>query len=318
MSQPPAPPEAVELPTCANCAAPLQGAWCHRCGQHAGETLKPFASMLADAGEAVFNVDSRIFRSLVPLQFRPGFLTLEYFAGRRARYVSPFRLFLFLCLAAFLALRFSLPADAVRGHLELDAPAAGAELAPPSPAGDGPAADGGGRLLEPHAVAWLPAFANRYFDQLAGRVDVNLRVAAGEPGKFLAGTLGLLPQALFVLVPVFALLLKLAFISRRRLYVEHLIVALHSHAFIFQTLLLLALLALLQRLSGTLATSRFWDFAGTALWAWIPAYLFLMQKKIYRQGWAGALLAFLLIGSGYLVLLGLAIGAGALAWLAFE
>jgi len=50
-------------------------------------------------GDTVFNIDSRVFRSLFPLYFRPGYLTLEYFAGRRVRYVTPFRLFFFLCLA---------------------------------------------------------------------------------------------------------------------------------------------------------------------------------------------------------------------------
>jgi len=45
-----------------------------------------------------------------------------------------------------------------------------------------------------------------------------------------------LPQLMFLLLPIFALLLKIMFVFSKRLYMEHLTVALHSHSFIFFTL----------------------------------------------------------------------------------
>ncbi len=62
----------------------------------------------------------------------------------------------------------------------------------------------------------------------------------------IAGRLSVLPQTLFVLMPLFAVLLKITYIFKWRLYMEHLIVALHSHAFVFQSLLLIMLLGLLR------------------------------------------------------------------------
>src|SRR3546814_7156605 len=59
--------------------------------------------------------------------------------------------------------------------------------------------------------------------------------------------LGAMPATLFVLLPVFALMLKVAYIFKRRLYMEHLLVALHSHAFLCLTLLLVFLTMALQR-----------------------------------------------------------------------
>ena len=50
-------------------------------------------------------MDGRFARTLFHLLFRPGFLTNEYFAGRRKRYIRPARLFLVLALALFAILR---------------------------------------------------------------------------------------------------------------------------------------------------------------------------------------------------------------------
>ena len=64
--------------------------------------------------------------------------------------------------------------------------------------------------------------------------------------RMISGTFSALPPTMFVLIPVFAILLKLFYVFRRRLYVEHLIVALHSHAFMFLSLLLITLAGMLS------------------------------------------------------------------------
>jgi len=93
---------------CANCGAPMHGPYCYACGQPEKGMIRQLASVLSDVLDTVFNIDSRVLRSLFPLYFRPGYLTLEYFAGRRVRYVTPFRLFFFLCLVAFFAIQLAL------------------------------------------------------------------------------------------------------------------------------------------------------------------------------------------------------------------
>src|SRR6185312_8962715 len=104
---PPAGPQWAQK-ACANCGAPMHGPYCYACGQPEKGMIRQLASVMHDVLDTVFNIDSRVFRSLLPLYFRPGYLTLEYFAGRRVRYVTPFRLFFFLCIVAFFAIQIAL------------------------------------------------------------------------------------------------------------------------------------------------------------------------------------------------------------------
>ena len=117
-----------------------------------------------------------------------------------------------------------------------------------------------------------------------------------------------------MLVPLFALMLKLAFVFKRRLYMEHLVVSLHSHAFISLDLLLVFGCMALQRLVP--ADGLFDDLLAWCiglLVAWMPIYLLLMQKRVYAQGWSMTLLKYCVLGTSYMILLGFAISATAIA-----
>ena len=63
--------------------------------------------MLREAAGRYVALDGRMWRTLIGLFFRPGFLSREYFAGRRRRYIRPARLFLVLSIALFALLRFA-------------------------------------------------------------------------------------------------------------------------------------------------------------------------------------------------------------------
>jgi hypothetical protein len=117
--------------------------------------------------------------------------------------------------------------------------------------------------------------------------------------------LSAVPSTLFLLLPVFALMLKLAYAFKHRLYMEHLIVALHSHAFLCLALLLQFALAAMERgLAPTPGALRsFFNLAQAALWTWMPLYLLLMQKRVYAQGWPMTLLKFFVLGICYVTLL---------------
>jgi len=78
---------------CRNCRAPLRGEFCSQCGQRHWPNDLSFTDV---AGEEVFSWDSRLWRTLLPLLFRPGFLTAEFIAGRRALNVPPLRLYLII------------------------------------------------------------------------------------------------------------------------------------------------------------------------------------------------------------------------------
>src|SRR5690606_35731665 len=102
-------------------------------------------------------------------------------------------------------------------------------------------------------VAWLPDFANAELNAAARRIHDNLDEARKDPRHMIRSLFSVLPQTLFVLMPLFAVLLKIVYLFYRRMYMEHLIVALHSHAFIFMSLLLVAIMTLLLSVTGAQA-----------------------------------------------------------------
>jgi hypothetical protein len=87
--------------SCANCGTQLAGPYCSACGQKATPLAPTLAYFFHELRDELLNVDGKIFRSVRLLLTRPGFLTLEIFAGRRASYVSPIRLYLVFSLIAF-------------------------------------------------------------------------------------------------------------------------------------------------------------------------------------------------------------------------
>lgn len=100
---------------CRNCGADAPGAYCPGCGQETALRLPTAGRFMRDAAGRYVAFDSRMWRTLFALLFRPGFLTREYFAGRRRRYVRPARLVLVLAIVLFAAARLLAdPDDVVR------------------------------------------------------------------------------------------------------------------------------------------------------------------------------------------------------------
>ncbi|MBB1061310.1 DUF3667 domain-containing protein [Marilutibacter spongiae] len=147
----------------------------------------------------------------------------------------------------------------------------------------------------------LPAPANAWLNRKFAHMVANFERLEGRPDLYLQAFLGSVPSALFVLVPLFALLLKVAYLFKRRLYLEHLAIALYSHCFL---LVSLTVMFLLIGLGDAVATSLPWlstltGIAWVLILLWMPVYLLLMQKRVYGQGWPMTLLKYLVIGSIY-------------------
>jgi hypothetical protein len=106
-----------------------------------------------------------------------------------------------------------------------------------------------------------------------------------------------------VLLPLFAVLLKIMYLFKRRLYMEHLIVALHSHAFMCAAILVMVGVYKLREVlgEGFIHGALFW--VEVAIWVWMPLYLLIMQKRVYRQGWILTSLKYMFLGICYVALL---------------
>ncbi len=85
---------------CLNCGTALIGAHCHSCGQraHIHRTLSAF---FHDLLHGVLHFEGKLWRTLPVWLLSPGRLTREYIEGKRAKYVSPIALFLFVVFLTF-------------------------------------------------------------------------------------------------------------------------------------------------------------------------------------------------------------------------
>jgi hypothetical protein len=117
---------AVSTENCLNCGEVLTGQHCSHCGQHATVRVLSLWGLIRDVIGDLLNTDSRVWRTLAPLAFRPGLLTQEFLRGRRASYTPPFRMYLVLSLVFFVLASLSDPGSDVA--LQLDGDGANIQL----------------------------------------------------------------------------------------------------------------------------------------------------------------------------------------------
>lgn len=186
----------------------------------------------------------------------------------------------------------------------------------PSDAQTTTAVGGNGVATAAHAPTDPPAiaakgdgFLRRWFERKVERIQSNAELVQKNPDELLKRFLGAVPGALFVLVPLFALCLKLMYIRSGRGYLEHLVVALYSHAFMLVGLLFAFLLIGLQAMPGlpALASGLSALIASLTLFLLVPLYLLWMQKRVYAQSWVKTLTKYATLGLVYSFLLSAAI-----------
>jgi hypothetical protein len=164
------------------------------------------------------------------------------------------------------------------------------------------------RETNPVDIKWLPAWLN---DRINDEVEESPHKAEQiqeNPNLLIDKVFDILPATMFVLLPVVALIFKFWYLFAKRYYIEHLIFSLHNHAFLFVslTLILLAIVSqtLLTRYGYTEAeTTVIWVIA--VIGTWIPLYLLISLRVVYRQNWFMTIGKFVMIGLSYMTLLGL-------------
>lgn len=297
---------------CDNCGQSRQaGRYCPHCGQSDRDFQRALPPLLGELIQEAFEVDSRLLRSMKTLLFRPGVLSLEFSRNRRANYVSPIRMYLFASLVFFFALSLTT-------EVGMPDPAT-ADVAAPASA----SATDIARLRD-----MLPPGQRDELEELLGRSDSSIarrgveqlaRAVAEDPpgpvGRYMVGVvvdglhdpadmletlLDQLPVAMFVMLPVYAGLLKLFYVNRRRFYVEHLVFALHVHTvtfIVFTLVLLLPSSAERPLVSNVAATA-----GNVMLWV-LVGYQYLALQRFYGGSHPVTLLRFAGLALSYVLLL---------------
>ena len=227
--------------------------------------------------------DGKLWKTLFPLLFRPGFLTRAYLEGKRRRFIGPARLFLISSLVLFAVLRFAAESMDV---LDLDT-ALQAEAGEPAksakPANEARSKRGPEDLvvLDDDLNFSMGGLPETVGGPLKKRVDRFNKLPRDQKiEQVLAGTTRYGPYAMFVLLPAFAALLKIAYLGRHRrypgrprLYGEHLVFAAHNHAFVF--------------VAGILLFTVPINIVRQLIALWIVVYLAWSMHNVYGGSWFG-------------------------------
>jgi|KBSMisStandDraft_5_1062788.scaffolds.fasta_scaffold134301_2 hypothetical protein len=318
---PPEPPQALTL-VCANCGSALEGEYCAACGQRHEPHLHTVAHFAAEALESISHADSRLWKTLWYLLSRPGFLTREFFEGKRVRYLPPFRLYLVISVVFFLSLGSpkgpmfvddsdlaTMDADETKALAEQYGKDAAAvnealkkaqEIAREKAAEESDEAEpkpGKGLAKQNAMTEFCDEFkaddprGNKNYERLQ---KACAKVANDNGAGLIRAIVHNIPKAMFVFLPLLALAMKPLYWRPKRYYVEHLLFLIHNHAFVFLVLAILAFLEKIPRVGDHLGLLEF------ATWIYIAWYLYRGMRNVYQQRRAITVAKYFAVGFFYL------------------
>jgi hypothetical protein len=207
---------------CENCGSELSGEYCSKCGQRNVEMKLPFKDILRELIEELLSFDSRLFHSIIPFLVKPGVLTMEYISGRRAHYISPFKIYFFMSfLYFFTTAMVEKPEEnwQTQSKLNVDSSLTTAR----SDSIITLAKKGGIKL-----TIWKDdsGVVERKYGH---RFAAGLNKLKTNPQLFFDAIKDHAPQVVFLLLPVFALLLKLIYLRSKNYYIEHIVFSFYFH-----------------------------------------------------------------------------------------
>jgi len=255
---------------CLNCGTILKGHFCHNCGQENLQIKESFGHMMNHAISDYFHFDHKFFHTLKPLLFKPGMLTNEYMAGRRTQYLHPVKMYIFISLVYFLVFFGSKHEVADFNTSDSKKPVAErvTDSVHKAPAKDIDSekdkADSRGLVIfksdqnskdDDSTYAQYLAKQNKLpqskRDGWLARSVIKKEFALQDPkvNKTQLITESInhnFPKMMFLLLPLFALMLKVTFWKSKKFYVEHLIYSFHLHCFVFLFMTIIMLLLLVM------------------------------------------------------------------------
>ncbi|MGK5053197.1 DUF3667 domain-containing protein [Janthinobacterium sp. RB2P8] len=265
--------------TCHNCDTHAPGNFCSACGQATTLHVPSAREFLHEFVAHYVALEGKLWRTLALLLFRPGALSNEYLSGRRVRYVEPLRVYLTFSILFFAILKFSSPDVFLTVH---------SQQAQVSAHGPGQIAENKPSTMHISILGQTPTLPRQWqdFEQLPTTEKQKLVVDS---------FFHYAPYALFCLMPLFALFLKILYLDSGRRYGEHFLFALHTNAFAFITMALMSLIPI--------------DLVRLVLGAWLLAYLPWAMWRVYPSGKLATVCRWLLLMTAYGLAMSLAIVA---------
>lgn len=320
-----------DTPNCLNCGTRLVGEFCHECGQSGHSIRRPFWGLMGETLETFFSIDGRVALTLPNLLLKPGKITRDYLDGKRTRFIPAFRLYVLASLIFFIIMplvtgqglsinvggsgsmeeaRAAVEQDYADGKItetEYNEAIAGLDqveemwsggipgLISPEQTAAQPDADG----FAPPEEEWegiMPKSAMDAVREAGEQGDedaARFAEVASDPNRLVGPTLEWIPRLMFVMLPVYACLLALAYLWRRQfLFFDHLIVSLHFHSALFFAMSV-----------GFLVSLLIGGWAVLALLIYSNWYLYRLLRVVYQRGRVTTVLRVLTLDSIYFVIL---------------
>lgn len=291
----------TEQTHCQNDGTTLVGDYCHTCGQSAEEPRRAVIGLVQDVFVDTLAIDGKLARTIFLLLTRPGRLARRYLDGKRVSYSPPFRLYLFASIFFFLTAFWSAglkdvelfkektPAD-ISEEADLNAldsddavKSEGGQLADDAEETIDSFTDKRWEDTNYNGPAWLEPYARTMF-------EASQRVVT-DPRLFFAELRQTLPRTLLLAPVLYALVLILLYVYRRKFYAyDHFVVSLYMHAALYAYLLLALLISKLPLVGGL----WFLPF----LWGWFQPLMVFRQA--YGSNWISAIIKWLISMTIYL------------------
>lgn len=151
----------------------------------------------------------------------------------------------------------------------------------------------------PVVFSSMPQFFNNWLNRRLANGQANVQRMGRKTDLYVQAILTALPGALFFLMPIFALVLRVAYLGRGIGYLEHLVVALYSHAWLMLVLLSTFLTMGITHAAGNPVVNALGNLTLVLLWVSVPVYLLWMQQRVYGGRWWATLPRYVFIGSIY-------------------
>lgn len=272
---------------CTNCGVPVSGKYCSACGQSVEYHLHSLWDLLGEAAEVLTHADSRLWRTLVPLLIRPGFLTQQFLAGRRASYIPPFRLYLVVSVLFFLVVSLTQTPAAQPAISAQSSASPESSISSPTQVNGKSAAD----LCESVIGHTLLPGANKLRQPF---LSACIKSQADNGRELRENFIRNIGRSMFLFLPLLAAFMKLLYWRPRRSYVTHLVLLLHNHAFVF------LLIAIVLAEEHWLHVNTVSSWPALIVDGYIIYYIYRSMRRVYAQGWWRTLIKFVALSAAYL------------------
>ncbi|MBK8498196.1 MAG: DUF3667 domain-containing protein [Flavobacteriales bacterium] len=284
--------------------------YCARCGQENHTHKLPLRHFIVEFLAGTFNFDTKLLRTLRDLFVPPGLVVRNYNQNKRARYVPPLRLYLFTSVVFFIVLSI-LPE-----HERPVAPEGnernGLKFTAGSDTIDSELMDLAERGALTDAAIDSVLMANgddqpSDFERRLVRTAMEQNLGGDKRAQFDQRFMGNISKLMFVLLPLFALLLYLLNWRARGFFTEHLVFAFYFHTVVFALLLL----RLLVNEASYAAVGITTDYT-TLIPLLSLVYLPWAMRTVYGRPWWRTIIKTLLIVVVYSIVLGMALVGAAI------